>query len=63
MLDDFAESFRLADVTIVPEIYFVRDSQLAKEAVNALILVKKMRANGTQAVFNKSIEKTLKSES
>ncbi|MHC4632046.1 MAG: UDP-N-acetylmuramate--L-alanine ligase, partial [Planctomycetota bacterium] len=29
LLDDFAESFKLADVTIVPEIYFVRDSQVA----------------------------------
>ncbi|MBL7153282.1 MAG: UDP-N-acetylmuramate--L-alanine ligase, partial [Phycisphaerae bacterium] len=27
LLDDFAESFKLADITIVPEIYFVRDSQ------------------------------------
>ena len=51
LLDDFAESFKLADVTIVPEIYFVRDSQAEKKEVNARILVERMRANGTKAVF------------
>lgn len=51
LLDDFAESFKLADVTIVPEIYFVRDSQSAKKAINSQILVEKMQANGTEAVF------------
>jgi UDP-N-acetylmuramate--alanine ligase len=51
LLDDFAESFKLADVTIVPEIYFVRDSQEAKKDVNSQILVERMRANGTEAVF------------
>jgi len=51
LLDDFAESFKLADVTIVPEIYFVRDSQAAKKEINAHMLVERMRANGTQAVF------------
>ena len=51
LLDDFAESFKLADITIVPEIYFVRDSQSAKKEVNSQILVERMRANGTEAVF------------
>jgi len=51
LLDDFAESFKLADITIVPEIYFVRDSQAAKKEINAQILVDRIRANGTQAVF------------
>jgi len=51
LLDDFAESFKLADVTIVPEIYFVRDSLSAKKEINAKILVEMMRANGTQALF------------
>jgi len=54
LLDEFAESFKLADVTIIPEIYFVRDSHTAKEEINALVLVNKMRANGTQAVFIES---------
>jgi len=51
LLDDFAESFKLADVTIVPEIYFVRDSASAKKEINSQILVEKIRANGAEAVF------------
>jgi len=51
LLDDFAESFKLADVTIVPEIYFVRDSQSSKKEVNSQILVERIRAKGTEAVF------------
>ncbi|MHC4169615.1 MAG: glutamate ligase domain-containing protein, partial [Planctomycetota bacterium] len=54
LLDDFTESFKLADVTIVPEIYFVRDSQSAKKEINARILVERMRTNGTQALFIES---------
>ncbi len=56
LLDDFAESFKLADVTIVPEIYFVRDSQVAKKEVNAQMLVERIRANRTQALFIDSFE-------
>ncbi|MHC4425805.1 MAG: glutamate ligase domain-containing protein [Planctomycetota bacterium] len=51
LLDDFTQSFNLADVTIVPEIYFVRDSESAKKEINAQILVERMRAAGTQALF------------
>jgi len=51
LLDDFAESFKLADITIVPEIYFVRDSQAAKKEINSQILVEKMRAKATEAIF------------
>jgi UDP-N-acetylmuramate--alanine ligase len=51
LLDDFAESFKLADVTIVPEIYFVRDSQKEKKEINAQMLVERMRENGTEAIF------------
>ena len=56
LLDDFAESFKLADVTIVPEIYFVRDSQETKKEVNAQILVEKMQENGTNALFIESFD-------
>ncbi|UCE48942.1 MAG: UDP-N-acetylmuramate--L-alanine ligase [Phycisphaerales bacterium] len=56
LLDDFTESFKLADVTIVPEIYFVRDSQSARKEINAHILVDKLRANGTQALFIESFD-------
>jgi UDP-N-acetylmuramate--alanine ligase len=51
LLDDFAESFKLADVTIVPEIYFVRDSEKEKKEINSEILVDKIRANGSDALF------------
>jgi UDP-N-acetylmuramate--alanine ligase len=51
LLDDFAESFSLADITIVPEIYFVRDSELSKELVNAQKLVERICASGSEARF------------
>ena len=51
LLDDFAESFKLADVTIVPEIYFVRDSEAEKKQINSEILVERIRASATDAVF------------
>lgn len=51
LLDDFAESFNLADVTIVPEIYFVRDSELSKELVNAQKLVDRICQAGSEARF------------
>jgi UDP-N-acetylmuramate--alanine ligase len=51
LLDDFAESFKLADITIMPEIYFVRDSQQSKKEVNAQVLVDKIRAKGSEAMF------------
>jgi UDP-N-acetylmuramate--alanine ligase len=51
LLDDFAESFKLADVTIVPEIYFVRDTELSRSLVNAEILVDRIRRCGSDALF------------
>ncbi len=51
LLADFAESFKLADITIMPEIYFVRDSQQSKKEVNARVLVDKIRAKGSEALF------------
>ena len=51
LLDDFAESFKLADITIVPEIYFVRDTQESEKEVNAEVLVEKISRQGCQAVF------------
>ena len=51
LLDDFAESFKLADITIVPEIYFVRDSQQSRKEVNSQLLVDKIRARGSEAMF------------
>ncbi|GAG38847.1 unnamed protein product, partial [marine sediment metagenome] len=39
------------DVTIVPQIYFVRDTQAAKKEINSQKLVQRIRSNGTEAVF------------
>jgi UDP-N-acetylmuramate--alanine ligase len=51
LLDDFAESFKLADITLVPEIYFVRDTAESKEKVNAEMLVDRICSEGSEAVF------------
>ena len=48
-LDEFAVSFAQADVAIVPEIYFVRDSQASRSEVNAEILAERIRRQGTEA--------------
>lgn len=56
LLDDFAQSFKLADVTIVPEIYFVRDSQLSKQLVNAQKLTERIIQAGSNALFIDSFE-------
>lgn len=54
LLDDFAESFKLADITLVPDIYFVRDSQEMKKAINAQVFVERLQESGSQALFLKS---------
>ena len=51
LLDDFAESFKLADITVVPDIYFVRDTAAARKQVNAQVLVESICRNGCQAMF------------
>jgi len=56
LLDDFAESFKLADMTIVPDIYFVRDTAAMKKEVNSEVLVERIRENGCQALFIKDFD-------
>ena len=56
LLDDFAESFKLADITIVPQIYFVRDTEENRELVNAQVLVNRIKDNGCQAEFINTFE-------
>jgi UDP-N-acetylmuramate--alanine ligase len=51
LLDDFAESFKLADSTIVPEIYFVRDTAESRSTVNAEMLAERIRQQGCEALF------------
>ena len=51
LLDDFAESFKLSHVTIVPEIFGVRDSQESRQAISAQVLVQRLEACGSEAIF------------
>lgn len=50
LLADFARSFGEADVVVVPEIYFVRDSDLERGRVSANDLVERIRGHGGQAI-------------
>jgi UDP-N-acetylmuramate--alanine ligase len=50
LLADFARSFDLADVVIVPDIYFVRDSEQERQRVCAQDLVQRLRTNGREAL-------------
>jgi UDP-N-acetylmuramate--alanine ligase len=57
LLDDFAQSFKLCDITVVPEIYFVRDTAESREKVNAEVLVERITEQGSNAVFINSFER------
>ena len=50
LLDDFAASFAAADLTIVPDIYFVRDSESERHSVSSADLVARINQNGHQAL-------------
>jgi len=56
LLKDFARSFGAADSVIVPDIYFVRDSEREKEYISAEDLVAQIRLNGGDAVYRNSFE-------
>lgn len=49
LLEDFASSFEQADETIVPDIYFVRDSESEKQRVSSEDLVSRINQNGQRA--------------
>jgi UDP-N-acetylmuramate--alanine ligase len=51
LMDDFARSFNHADLTIVPDIYFVRDSEADRKAVSAATLVQRLQENGRDAMY------------
>ena len=57
MLNDFARSFTQADVVIVPEIYFVRDSEKERDLVAARDLVERIHCHGGDARHEKSFDK------
>jgi UDP-N-acetylmuramate--alanine ligase len=51
LLKSFASSFSIADEVIVPDIYFVRDSEIEKKLVNSEILVHEISKNGIKAKY------------
>jgi UDP-N-acetylmuramate--alanine ligase len=50
LMEQFAASFSAADVVIVPHIYFVRDSEAERHAVQAGDLVDRLRQRNQQAM-------------
>ena len=50
LMEQFATSFEVADIVIVPEIYFVRDSEQERHAVTAGHLVDRLRKQGVTAM-------------
>lgn len=50
LLEDFATSFSSADLTIMADIYFVRDSQQERHEICAQDLVNRIEKNGQKAV-------------
>lgn len=51
LLEDFARAFRCADRTLLPDIYFVRDSEAERQLVSARDLVDRIRALGGSAAY------------
>jgi UDP-N-acetylmuramate--alanine ligase len=49
LLDDFAASFAAATETIVPDIYFVRDSETEKQRITSAELVERIIDHGQEA--------------
>ena len=49
LMEEFASSFSQADVVIVPEIYFVRDSEEEKQKVTSQDLVDRLRQKNVKA--------------
>jgi len=59
LLDEFAFSFGAADVVLLPDIYFVRDSEAMKREISAANLADKIVGNGGDAQFLDSFESIL----
>jgi len=54
LLEDFATSFAAADETIVPDIYFVRDSESERQRVSSQDMVDRVNHNGQHARYVQS---------
>ncbi len=50
LMDEFASAFGHADIVVVPEIYFVRDSEQERTRVSAGDLVDRLRERGVRAM-------------
>ena len=50
LLEQFAHAFTQADLVIVPEIFFVRDSEEERRRISAADLVDRLRDSGTTAM-------------
>jgi UDP-N-acetylmuramate--alanine ligase len=51
LMDEFASSLAAADRVLLPEIYFVRDSETSCQSVTAETLAKKINSNGGNCKF------------
>jgi UDP-N-acetylmuramate--alanine ligase len=56
LLEDFAKSFSDADIIIVPDIYFVRDSEIEKKMISSKDLMKKIVKNSGNAFYIPSFD-------
>jgi len=56
LLKDFARALVLADKVIVPDIYFVRDSELERQAVRSQDLVGEIQGLGADALYMESFD-------
>ncbi|MCJ7543337.1 MAG: Mur ligase family protein, partial [Phycisphaerae bacterium] len=56
LLKDFARSFAAAEEVIVPDIYFVRDSDREMDHISSQDLVAQIRLNGGSATYLKTFE-------
>lgn len=59
LMSDFARSFGLADVTLVPDIYFVRDSEAEKQRVSSTDLVSEIKRDGGDARYLASFDEII----
>jgi UDP-N-acetylmuramate--alanine ligase len=51
LLQEFASSFGAADIILLPDIYFVRDSEALRQEVNAAMLAERIVAEGGEARY------------
>jgi UDP-N-acetylmuramate--alanine ligase len=59
LLKDFARSFALAEEVLVPDIYFVRDSDREKDYISSEDLVSQIRLHGGAARYLRSLDEIM----